>query len=947
MTTLRRVFWGGMVASAILLCGCGGEAPVDAGIDGGVLDGAIPLRDLGERCVRTEDCGSGLCLEVGDHAVCTRGCSDAGDCPGGGWDCITPEGLGGRVCGCAATADEEICGNGLDDDCNGRPDDCRLCGGVPVPEDDPANCGACGVRCGVDQECSGGECRCPAGTMACGGSCIDVLADSNNCGSCGNRCGGVALCENGACECSSIAAPDYCDGAGCVDLDRNLMHCGSCGNACGAGMVCNVGECICPMASQEICGGACTDTLSDAANCGECGRACGTDQYCNFGTCACTFGGTVCGGRCIDTSSDVNNCGTCGRVCSGGLLCESGVCGCYGGAGLVCDGECRVPNDATNCGECGVTCRADQICNSGACLCPDFFGQRDCGGACVSIYDPMNCGACGNRCSATEYCNGTECVCNSGTIVCGSECVAWRTDTANCGACGNTCASGATCSGGSCNCPWPTAWACDGACVDIYVDRENCGTCGTSCPSGTECTFGSCRCPNSNEAYCEGLGGCIDVLSNEASCGLCGNVCPSDATCTTGSCGCDTAGESVCGTECVDVETDAAHCGGCGRACVGDQVCNAGACTCELPTGGPDVRLTTAANSSFRVAVASGPDGALVVWVDARSGPLQIWMQRVATDATPLGAAVQLSASAPSRYALYPSVVWTGTEWGVAWDQEGDFGPQLFLARVAVDGSLVAPPGAVSSSLTTGSGNVLLYTAGLGYVNVRHQSRELVVTALGVTGSTPGVPLSAVTSSTRLDEMAAAAAPTGEIGLVWEQSSALYFQLVNADGSITSTRVTLPVPSGTFAEQAAIAHDGTDWVASWHEVQGTTSRVVVGRGSAIASRSIAVSRTDGTANLRRPHVLIRGGEAVVTWQTRTSTASTVWSVAGRRFGVAGTGAPLALDAAPTPYVLTTSVADENHVVVGTASGALVGWADVRWGATEIYDRALTLPPCAP
>jgi uncharacterized protein YndB with AHSA1/START domain len=47
-----------------------------------------------------------------------------------------------------------------------------------------------------------GECRCPAGTDACPGGCVDRKRDPNNCGSCGNVCFSNEVCRKGECRCN-------------------------------------------------------------------------------------------------------------------------------------------------------------------------------------------------------------------------------------------------------------------------------------------------------------------------------------------------------------------------------------------------------------------------------------------------------------------------------------------------------------------------------------------------------------------------------------------------------------------------------------------------------------------------------------------------------------------------------------------------------------------------
>jgi hypothetical protein len=137
---------------------------------------------------------------------------------------------------------------------------------VPV-QNDPENCGACGVACRPDQICASGKCACPTGTTGCGAGAS----------------------------------------ATCVNLQNDPYNCGSCGNACGTGYICVTGKCQVSCPYPEItCGSECVNPTRDPDNCGGCGRICASDEVCLSGTCtpSCPGGETPCGGQCVNTMFD-------------------------------------------------------------------------------------------------------------------------------------------------------------------------------------------------------------------------------------------------------------------------------------------------------------------------------------------------------------------------------------------------------------------------------------------------------------------------------------------------------------------------------------------------------------------------------------------------------------------------------------------------------------------
>lgn len=218
---------------------------------------------------------------------------------------------------------------------------------------DPHNCGACGVQCAADEECSGGSCVCSGGRWRCGAAgdagpayCADVQTDEANCGSCGLRCAAGQVCLDGTCSdscgygrtiCSqSEAGPRYC-----ANLSRDAANCGSCGTACPPGQLCSAGTCAASCgAGLTTCGGDagtsyCADVQTDNLNCGGCGKACGPTQTCVGATCqeVCPTGyldcsGTSTGGCTVDGNTDPDHCGSCDHACSAGPspACVGAVC---------------------------------------------------------------------------------------------------------------------------------------------------------------------------------------------------------------------------------------------------------------------------------------------------------------------------------------------------------------------------------------------------------------------------------------------------------------------------------------------------------------------------------------------------------------------------------------------------------------------------------------------
>lgn len=323
-------------------------------------------------------------------------------------------------------------------------------------------------------ECKAPFATCASSTFPCD---VDLDEDPHNCGGCGLDCGGADptlgaefLCNAGACEMKCIAQPGGyvradCDGVpdnGCETFLGTTENCGACGDRCPDGEPCTYGKCGCPPPTTN-CGIRCVDLTSDDQSCGTCFAPCdGTipaPPNAHYGCAASTCGEL----KCDHVPGYVQY-----EDCNGDLK-AAGSDGC--------EIDVLAPND-DHCGACGSKCPAGTTCEyymvaksdtfEPRCSCP--AGTLDCGFSglhlCVDISsDAFNCGACGRLCPGLDAPHAQP------------SCVG--------GGCKLTCADGyADCNGN----------VADGCEVNLLSDPQNCGGCGVACDgvAGQACLAGKC-----------------------------------------------------------------------------------------------------------------------------------------------------------------------------------------------------------------------------------------------------------------------------------------------------------------------------------------------------------------------------------------------------------------------------------------------------------------------
>ena len=377
-----------------------------------------------------EVCGDGVdnnCNGLADCADAACGnqvCHDAPVSGGGLTDgrCDATSGT------CKCTATTEVCGDGLDNDCDGLVDcadpNCRPVGNglggacdalgnrcsppvggvstcsICAPGGDAANGEAIETRCGdgLDNDCSGlADCQDP-----------NCAAQGLACDTTGKVCTAGLVCRCPDASGTELACSDGqdndCDGfIDCKDLNCNSQACAPNGFRCATASNGN-GTCTCPgtgkalgdaTAKETTCADAldndcdgqvdCADADCRPAVAGAFGSACATgalvaNAKCDFfGQCVCPGGQTRettcndgqdndCDGLldCQDPDCDGQTCGSgSGKVCSGL------ACACPGGSVEVCnDGT---DNDCNGKADCDDTACANQDCNPTA---PSFKCQQ-------------------------------------------------------------------------------------------------------------------------------------------------------------------------------------------------------------------------------------------------------------------------------------------------------------------------------------------------------------------------------------------------------------------------------------------------------------------------------------------------------------------------------------------------------------------------------------------
>lgn len=292
-------------------------------------------------CLTGEICaGEGLCTPAPQCDNVTLGCDNDGD----GWRvCLEGQDPTAGICDCwddsgeVHPGNEELCDDGLDNDCSGE-------------ENDDVACQDCETECPAADECQRPDCT--------DGPC--VIVDRRDGAPCGD--GGLELCCNG--ECGGACTPEEVGTRGC-----GAGICGHEERVCGAD--CQWGDWSECVIDENDCTPGDTRTNQPCGNCGTRDEVCSAEcLWVADGACE---GEGVCAPGAMSAAMNCGDCGLRIDTCAANCTWTPGACDGTPGRDVcvdpdVCcaDGTC-VEGGVACCGTDTATCGPEPLCQDWTC----------------------------------------------------------------------------------------------------------------------------------------------------------------------------------------------------------------------------------------------------------------------------------------------------------------------------------------------------------------------------------------------------------------------------------------------------------------------------------------------------------------------------------------------------------------------------------------------------
>lgn len=382
-----------------------------------------------------------------------------------------------------------------------------------------------------------------------------------------------------------------------------------------------------------------------------------------------------------------------------------------------------------------------------------------------------------------------------------------------------------------------------------------------------------------------------------------------------------------------------------GQTCAADRVCY------REPPGiadaGADARPDRLIDPAARVTDTSGRSDAPslvwtgseygVAWVDDRGGNDEIFFARVAPDGALLGEVRVTDSPGEGRD---PSLVWTGEEYALAWvdDQEGNF--EVYLARVAATGELAAGPLRLTDDPEFSGSPILVWTGSelvVAWNDGRDGNFEIYLARMEPDGSKIGGDIR-LTTDDSFSATPSLAWTGDELAMAWSDdrdgNNEIYYARIDPAGTVIGGDVRV-TNEAAYSSGPHIVSAGGVRALAWLDLRDPDRELYFAR--------LSPGGTSETGDLRLSQLVAESGSA-------TSVAA-AWT--GDELGIAyATG-----DTASSDVLLTRRDLDGGEVaaevpaadgpeasldvdIVSTGSVYALVWADDRDGNFEIYLREI-------
>jgi len=285
---------------------------------------------------------------------------------------------------------------------------------------------------------------------------------------------------------------------------------------------------------------------------------------------------------------------------------------------------------------------------------------------------------------------------------------------------------------------------------------------------------------------------------------------------------------------------------------------------------GADVRVTTDVSYSQSPSLVWTGSGYGVSWQDYRDGSDEIYFTRLDASGAKIGSDVRVTND--SAGSLYPSLVWTGSEYGMSWADNRGGNYEIYFARLDASGSKIGSDVRVTNYIATSMRPSLVWTGseyGVSWYDIRDGNAEIYFGRLDASGSKIGSDVRVTDYDTLSSAFPRLAWTGSEYGLSWRDTrdgnSEIYFVRIGASGTKIGSdmRVTNAALDSVYP---SLVWTGSEYGVSWYDSRDGNNEIYVARLNASGNKiGSDVRVTNSVGNSLYPSLVWTGTDYGVSW----------------------------------------------------------------------------------
>jgi imidazole glycerol phosphate synthase subunit HisF len=228
---------------------------------------------------------------------------------------------------------------------------------------------------------------------------------------------------------------------------------------------------------------------------------------------------------------------------------------------------------------------------------------------------------------------------------------------------------------------------------------------------------------------------------------------------------------------------------------------------------GSELRITNSVGDSKSVSLVWTGIEYGVSWNDARSGTSEIYFVRINADGTKNGSDVRITNNSSSS--IFSNLVWNGTDYGVTWVDYSDGNSEIYFARINADGTKNGSDVRITNDNSNSAFPSLEWNDndneyGVSWDDFRDGNTEIYFARINADGTKNGSDMR-ITNDISNSAASSLVWNGNEYGVAWAGDMELYFARINSNGTKNGSDVRI-TPDDSFGSiDVSSVWTGTDY----------------------------------------------------------------------------------------------------------------------------------------